>query len=173
MAKADDPKAQNLPKGAKRITVACKYPHGLILRLFRHDKVDVPSPGGLRTETVPVQIGEQVRINGPVAPTNQSSRHEIAGGFALTHGVDADFFAEWMKQNAASDMVKNGLIFSASDRNSARDRAEDHVKTRTGVEPLDMSTTKNEKGREIVNDVRVTREVGHRIQTSDARNDAA
>lgn len=173
MAKADDPKAQNLPKSAKRITVACKYPHGLILRIFKFEKIDVPSPGGLRQETQPVQIGEQVKINGPVAPTGKDSIHETAGGFALTHGVDAEFFAEWMRQNANSDLVKNGIIWSASDRNSARDRAEDHKATRTNIEPLNMKTKRNEEGKDVVQDVRVTREVGNKIQTSDLKSDAA
>lgn len=173
MAKADDPKAQNLPKSAKRITVACKYPPGLILRIFRHEKAQTTGPGGVREEMVPVMVGDPIAINGPAAETGKHSRHETAGGFALTHGVDAEVFGEWMRQNASSDMVRNGLIFSASDRNSARDRAEDHKDTRTNVEPLNMATKKNEQGKDVVQDVRVSREVGNKIQTSDLKSDAA
>ncbi len=168
MAKHDDPKAQNLPKSATRITVACKYPHGVILQLYKQEMVEVAAPGGPRKELKSFQVGEAVKINGPVAPTNQSSPHETSGGFALTHGVDAEFFREWMKQNEHSDLVKNGLIFSASDRASARDRAEEHKKTRTGIEPLDMP-----KPGKPVTDVRVTRTVGAQVGTADVGKTAA
>lgn len=166
MARRDDPTAQDLPKSSKTVTVACKYGPGLLLRVFKFVKQPVPGPGGVRDEDVAMQVGDAVQINGPAAPVRQQSPHDVSGGFALTHNVDADFMKLWFEQNKTSDLVKNGLIFVAPSRADARDRAEDHKDTRTGIEPLDMST-KREGDRDVVKDIRVIREVGRNIQKAD------
>lgn len=168
MARHDDPTAKNLPKSAKTVTVACKYPPGLLLRIFKYVEQPVPVPGGVRQEKVAMQIGDTIKINGPGAPVRQQSPHETAGGFALTHNVDADVMAAWMEQNADSALVKNGLIFVAASRDAARHRAEDHAAVRTGIEPLDMTMVRKDE-RDVVNDIRVRREVGQTVKTSDVR----
>jgi hypothetical protein len=141
----DDPTARNLPKSAKTVTVCCKYPHGLLLRVFEMREVNVQTRNGTEKEKQAFQVGETIKINGPIAPARQASIHEVAGGYAMTHNVPAEPMQEWMRQNADLDVVKNGLIFVAPSRGDGRDRAEEHADVKTNVEPLAMPMRRGEK----------------------------
>ncbi len=133
-------------KGASAtVTVACKLPAGLILRLWTLREYDEPVlGGGTRTGKIaePSSLNgvNEVRLTGYCVPKGQDRNFEIAGGsigYALTPGVPRDFFEEWLKQNADLPAVRKGLIF-ASDRRDALDHhAKDHAKTRNGLEPID------------------------------------
>jgi len=119
------------------VTVACKSPNGLLLRLF--EQVDNPVPvlgGGTRMEKRAVQVGEMVRLHGAEVPVGVAPVALIAGGFALTPNVDKNFITEWLKQNRDHEMVKKGLIFIASDRSSAMDEANEKAGLRSGLERL-------------------------------------
>lgn len=137
--RTEDPNARALPKAAKTVTVCCKYPSGILLRVFQNIDVPVPVPGGgIRSEKQAQQVGPAVKINGPGAPVNRSSPHEIAGGYAMTFGVDADFFERWLDQNRDSDLVKNRLIFVAPSREDARAISEEHADVQTNIGGLVM-----------------------------------
>ena len=126
--------------GAK-VTVACKLPHGLILRLFEMESANEPVMGGGYREVKRArQTGSTVRVNGNAVPFGVRPDHPIVAGYALTHGVDKDFFDEWMKQNRDSDIVKNHLVFAYERAESARDAAKDHAKQRSGLEPIEPDT---------------------------------
>jgi hypothetical protein len=123
------------------VTVGCKVPNGLLLRVFK--MVEGTEPvlgGGSRKTKVAAQAGETIRINGfslPRGPDFDPDRaHAVVGGFGLTHGVDADFFHEWMSQNKDSDLVKNGLIFAHESAESARSEAAEKKSEVSGLEPL-------------------------------------
>lgn len=130
---------------AKTVTVALKMPHGLILRLFRMEDHDEQVMGG-GTKTVQKAVlddRESVRLNGtskkwdqPYAIDAHGNPVLLMGGYALTSGVDAQFFDEWMRQNAKSDLVRNNLIFAAGRTNETRDMAKEFASTRSGLEPL-------------------------------------
>jgi hypothetical protein len=123
------------------VTVGCKLPNGLLLRVFK--MVEGTEPvlgGGTRKTKTAVQAGETVKINGfalPRGPDFDPDRaHLVVGGCGLTHGVDADFFHEWMGQNKDSDIVKNGLIFAHASSESARAEATEKKAEVSGLEPL-------------------------------------
>ena len=59
----------------------------------------------------------------------------------MTFNVPKDFFDEWMRQNATTDMVKNGLIFAAKKRENVVAQARDHKTLRSGLEPLRPDAT--------------------------------
>ena len=101
------------------VTVACKLPNGLHL-----EKIDAH---GVRTRIV--------TLRGPMQPWGTFSP-DIAHGVGLTHGVDADFFAAWMKEHADYAPVKAGLIFAAAKPEEVLAQARDRESTRTGYEPL-------------------------------------
>jgi len=126
-------------KGATHITVACKLPHGLRLRLYKMEPFAEPVlGGGVRETKKAVQVGNEVVLNGyRQLPFGQVPRAMIASGFALTSNVPKDFFEEWLKQNKDSAVVKQGLIFAHVERESVEDQAKDHRKVRNGLEPLD------------------------------------
>lgn len=139
-------------RSSKTVTVACKVPGGLILRGFRmEDRQEPVMGGGMRSFKIAVETGERVIINGPVAergkmplarndlgmPDERMGMVRVEYGFALTHGIDAEFFAEWLEQNRTLEAVKNGLIFAHAQQASVVAKARDGENIRSGLEPID------------------------------------
>lgn len=122
---------------ATTVTVACKLPHGLILRVGQMIDRDEPVMGGGTKKVKQFQpAGAPVKINGYAAPHGKSPNCATAGGFALTPGVDAEFFAKWMGQNKSHPAVQAGLIFALVQENDAAAEAKDRRSLRNGLEPL-------------------------------------
>jgi hypothetical protein len=122
------------------VTVACKMPHGIILRLF--DMVEVEEAlqgGGTRTVKRAQPREKTVVINGylskfrgaAIAPPN------MPASYALTHNVDKDFFEEWMKQNASLAAVMNKLIFASEKQDNLNGQIRENKDRRCGFEPID------------------------------------
>jgi hypothetical protein len=123
---------------SSKVTVACKLPHGLLLRNFRMVEVHETVPGGFATVKRAEQIGATIKINGTAFPFGQIPRYQIVGGYALTPNVDADMFAKWLTDNADSDIVKNNLIGAFQNNALARDWAKEHRALKNGLEPLNV-----------------------------------
>lgn len=125
------------------MTVACKLPHGLVLRLF--DMVDEGEPqrdGSVKTVKRARQRYEsgEVVLNGYVAKhTPGTQQPSVPSSYALTHNVPAAFFAEWMEQNKDSDLVRNKLIFGHGSADRVSGFSREHDKTLCGLEPIDPS----------------------------------
>jgi hypothetical protein len=118
------------------VTVACKIPNGLELRVMEaHDFNEPVMGGGTRTVQLHRQIGAPVHIKGCAAP------HGIPivthGGYALTTNVDADFWTKWLEQNASTDMVRNNLIYAMPREDSAAGKGREQSEIRSGLERLD------------------------------------
>jgi hypothetical protein len=128
-------------RGATTVTVACKLPHGLILRLFKMNETEVPVlGGGTRMEKVAEQVGDVVEIKGYAVPFGAERDFSLVGGktgFALTPGVNKDFFDEWLRQNKDHPAVVSGLVFASPSESRAKDEAKDKRTMRNGQEPID------------------------------------
>jgi hypothetical protein len=119
------------------ITVACKLPHGLVLQLCRMEERQEPvMGGGTRVQSVAARVGKRVTIKGYAHEINETPNAPIIGGYALTHNVDADFFEEWLKQNAEHDAVKNKLVFAHAKPDVVQSEARNAAKVRNGLEPM-------------------------------------
>lgn len=119
------------------VTVACKLPHGFDLRVFSMEDYQEPIlGGGWKSVKRAVEVGQRHLLAGVSAPFGLAPVAQMAAGYALTHNVDADFFAKWLDQNADSDVVKNRLIFAAPKALDVEARAKENEKTRSGLEPL-------------------------------------
>lgn len=126
------------------VTVALKWPTDIILRVFDMKDVQDPLPGGgtktvqkahPRQKTVTIKgYNERYRIDLPPAAKS--------GHYALTHNVDADFFAEWLKQNQDNDLVLNHLIFAHEKQENVRSMVRENEKRKSGVEPIDPQNLK-------------------------------
>lgn len=120
------------------VTVGCRLPHGLTMRVF--DMVETQEPvmgGGFRAVKIAQERPERVTLNGFSHPQNRAPNAQIVEGFALTYGVDAEFWNVWKAQNAQSDVVKNGLIFAHEKPVNAEAEAKDKKTLRSGLERLD------------------------------------
>ncbi|CAN7375042.1 hypothetical protein LJR220_003343 [Bradyrhizobium sp. LjRoot220] len=157
--------AQQLPNADKNneqalttrntVTVACKMPHGVMIRDFAEGKVmeDVLG-GGKRPTKVFRPVGRPIRVKGPVVPDQFIRLVEVVGGYAITEGVDARVFAKWIDANKEAPFVTNELIFGHENGDIVRGWAKEHAAVRSGMEPLDV-TMKSERGRMVYSDERV------------------
>lgn len=119
------------------VTVACKHPHGLILRLHEMVEVDEPSMGGSRVVKRARQVGEAIKIAGYSIAGSKVPPPATTGAFALTPGVPKDFWDAWVKQNKDLDMLEKGLIFAAGTSTYVADKAKERQDMKSGFEPLD------------------------------------
>lgn len=132
------------PSASKTVVVGCKFPHGLLLRLFEMGEKTVEVIGGghrnIKEALNAQAVDKVVKINGYAVPHGEQSSVAVVGGrtgYALTFGVDREFFDKWLDQNKDTDMVRQGLIFAAGSEQSARESAAEKKKLRNGFEPLD------------------------------------
>jgi hypothetical protein len=141
----------------KTVTVACKLPHGVVIRDFQegvmHENV---MGGGTRKVKVFRAVGQRIRIKGPQVPTPFLRLVEVVGGYAITDGVDANVFARWMSWNKENPAVVGHLIFGSEDRDSVVGMAKEMAKIKSGLEPLDVTMIQKE-GRWVYQDERITR----------------
>ena len=122
------------------VTVACKLPHGLELRLCKPEEFMVNIPGGgTRKEKRHVPYGKSVIIGGVAAPFGFQPNSPISGGYALTPNVDKQFFDEWLRQNADHDAVRNNLLFAHVKTDMVSDEAKEKKDIKSGLEPIDPS----------------------------------
>lgn len=128
------------------VTVACRMPNGLRLRIWDfHEVEDQVIGGGVRMRrkahisTKPGRANEVV-VKGSSVPIGAMD-NRIIGGYGITSGVDADFWNEWLKQNAESDLVKNHIVFASEKPEILERKATEHKNTLSGLEPLNTETT--------------------------------
>ncbi|MGO4738639.1 hypothetical protein AB4099_18975 [Bosea sp. 2KB_26] len=120
------------------VTVACKLPHGLILQLQEPREVAEPTQASPdRKVTRYERVGKVVAIAGCALHMDRPSAKQVIGGFALTHGVDAAFFAKWLDQNKELPAVEGGFIFAAEKMGTLEGQIAKGEKRRTGMEPAD------------------------------------
>lgn len=122
------------------VTIACKLPSGLLLRVFKMEESQEPvMGGGFRSVKVARQVGETVRINGCAHPQDKAPLQPIVQGtgYALTPGVDKEFWDTWLAQNKDLMAVRNGLIFAHEKEASTVAEAREKKSVRSGLERLD------------------------------------
>ena len=139
--KSDNTPSSTQGKGSKTVTVACKLPHGLQLRLFKMvDFDEAVFGGGVRVSKRAEPCSDIVVLKGYSAPHGMQPNARLIGGplgFALTPGVDKEFFEQWLEQNKGSDVVKGKFVFCHASTEAVADQANEHKKLKNGLEPLD------------------------------------
>jgi len=131
------------------VTVACKLPNGIILRVFDWQKYNEPMRDGTIKESkraIPI-AGRQFTIRGPWVATagqaynanNGAVGELLPGGFAITEGCPKEVWDGWYEQNKHSNLVQNGIVFAFRDRQSVIDEVKKRSGTMSGLEPLDRA----------------------------------
>lgn len=96
-------------RSASTVTVACKLPQGLRVRL---------------------ENGPEVHLHGANSPW-------AVAGYGLTQGVDADVWEAIKVQHADATWLVNGFVFANGDHDSVVDKATDEAERRAGFEAVD------------------------------------
>lgn len=128
---------------AGTVTVACKLPHGLVLRLM--NKTTVPEgqrDGGTKNvpKWVPRPQSPTITLKGYLDKYQPGLPPAARGSsYALTPGIDKDFFDEWLKQNHDLDAVVNGLVFADEKLDAVEAMTREMADVRSGLEPIDPS----------------------------------
>lgn len=105
------------------VTVACKLPGGLHLDM----------PGRPR-----VTIGGTALPVGVVLDAHQQKRMQsINFGYALTPGVDEEFWEAWLEDHKTMDIVQRRMIFAYEKPNDTRAAARECEGEKSGLEPMD------------------------------------
>jgi hypothetical protein len=124
------------------VTIACKLPNGLILRVFDMVESDeLVLGGGIRKKKEANAWGKTVTIKGNSIPMNKMNEIQFSHGYALTPDVDEDFWNLWYEQNKTSAIVRNGLIFASDKKLNVSAFTKEHEKLASGFERLSMSGT--------------------------------
>ncbi len=121
------------------VTVACKMPRGLILRVFEEFEHHEPVLGGgtrLVKQSREKPGAPRVTIHGNAIPFGRLPKFRIVGDYALTEYVDAQFWKRWWDQNQSLEMVQSNLIFACDVTEDAVARAEEQAELKSGLEPL-------------------------------------
>ena len=127
------------------LTVGCRHPNGIIMRLYAMVDVDQQVMGGgvrsVKEARALIDKGE-VKLNGCARFVGKDMPHDIRGGAGLTYGVDADFYAEWARQNP--DLVRNKVVFAHAKPNETTAEAKDVRPVKTGFEPIQPNALPDE-----------------------------
>lgn len=94
---------------AKYVTVACKLPQGLHIRL---------------------EDGQVVKLNGSASPY-------AIGGYGLTQNIPADTWAAIQAQHAEAKWLVNEFVFANGDAKSVDAQAAEMAGENAGFDPID------------------------------------
>lgn len=120
------------------VTVGCKMPNGLVLRVFDQEDFDEPVlGGGYRTVKRAIARNERVKINGYLKP-NRGGIEQASqpAAYALTHNVDRAFMEMWLEQNKQSALVKKELIIVHHRPGHVDGMVREHAAEISGFEPI-------------------------------------
>lgn len=132
------PQVATKSRSSETVTIACKLPHGIVLRAFHMAKVAEPVMGGGTRDTVKAQqIPGEFVVLGAAFPQNGAPRGRMEFGYALTPNCPKELWERWLKDNKDSPMVQNGLIFAHDSDRSAASEAREKEDVRSGFERLD------------------------------------
>lgn len=127
--------------GKDTITIACKLPTGIVMRLNRPIEVRIPMlgrPGEFIVDKMDQpDLDTQYIVAGPL----RGDVLTTVGGYALTPGIPRDFAEEWFRQFKDASFVKSGMIFMEGNEQRSRDRAREQEEIRSGYERLNPDFT--------------------------------
>lgn len=135
------------------VTICCKWPNGIVMRLYEiiEDTIEVQGRKVTEFQSVLNPEWPEYVLNGFSIDLGKMAggippEHEIRGGFGLTHGIPKDFAKAWFEQNKLNPLVKNGLVFMANTENEGRAKAKEFAGLKSGLEPIDPANPAERAG---------------------------
>lgn len=128
------------------VLVGCRFPAGLVLRLYEMVDQQEVMPGG-RTHTVKLSqpTGREVRLNGYADP-EKIIAVDPKGKYGVTE-VPADFWEQWLKDNQNGDLVKNQVVFAKSNKEDLKALGKEIASEKNGFEPIDPNKPQERLGK--------------------------
>ena len=126
-----------------KVTIACKIAvPWFSLQLCEEREVAENTQTGPRTIKQWFRTGDVVRVRGTAypagtAPEGYPAKPPMSGGYALTHGVDKDFWEAWVRQHAKAPYVLSGMIMAYEKPDSIAGATRERAGELSGLEPLD------------------------------------
>jgi hypothetical protein len=133
--------AVHTSKKSATVSVGCKIPNGIVLQLCQPTKWLEETPSGTRERIRYDKVGPRRFIAGPAYPNGPvplgfPERPPLAGGYAITTGIPADFWAAWLKQNEQSSFVVNKQVFAEETFDHAQGLGREQISVKSGFEPI-------------------------------------
>ncbi len=140
--------------GTATVTVACKLPNGVVLRVFEMITGVEQTPMGQVKIPQSRQVGKSIAINGVGLPRGMIRDEPLVAGYALTYNVPKDFWDLWIEQNKHADVVLNGLIFAheraeKTASQAKRQRKDGVTSMMEGLDPANPPKFGNDRGFKI------------------------
>lgn len=100
-------------------------------------------------EEVAAKVGPVVRVNGTSYPRGEPpagfrGRPQMAGGFAMTFGVDAEWWARWLEMNRQAPFIASGMVWAVPNRQDAQAKARELASLRSGLDPIALSSDRTQ-----------------------------
>lgn len=122
----------NMAGVGETVTVACRMPSGVILRIFEMvDETKVTS-SGMQTSKVAREV-QRVELNGS-SPRNRQGPHFLNAA-GLTQ-VSRHLWETWCAQNHDSDLLARRIVFTAGVEDDTNAAVREVESVLTGFEPL-------------------------------------
>lgn len=130
------------------VTVACKLPSGLILRMFEEYQYQEPSQTGMRdvrafrplpNKTWTIRGTYVASAGQAYMPGNSAVAELLPGGYALTYGVPKEIWDNWLHYNRDTAMVQRKVIWAMPSMHSATEEAKTLRQVKSGLEPVDRA----------------------------------
>ena len=135
--------------GAKVIVALKLGVTGIQIQLCEMVKKFEQNMQGGRDVTEANRVGNVVIIRGTAYPRGTPpegfpSAPEIVAGYALTRGIDRDFWAKWWEQNQKNPLVMNEFIFADESEDRVRKMALERAALSSGLDPINPKKGAND-----------------------------
>lgn len=173
------PQAATRPKGhaGAKVFVFSKMPMALELQLCKPKMTRMrvkeqawDEPVYIKFGPVVVIAGNNYPIGAPPPEVFWPERPPMVAGYAITKGVDKEFWDAWFKDHAEDPMVVNCLIFAEEKLENGTARARDNKARFTGLGPLLRG--KDKDGEETIIDPRQPKKLVGNSRPRPAAEDA-
>lgn len=136
------PVAARPSSAGQKVIVASKLPMALELQNCVFVDIQQRVREMVWTERVAQKAGKMVRINGTAYPNGQApegfrARPEMYRGWALTPGVDKEFWDTYARQNKGAPYLENNHVFAETTRDAVIQRIKRELDgTTAGLDPV-------------------------------------
>lgn len=126
------------------VTVASKLPMNLVLHLEEPFEQKEATPMGHLNVTRHRRLEHTVMINGMSQHVGEAASVPLQNGFALTHGVDKDFWDKWLSAHLDYAPIVSGMLYAVPKKQDAKVETKSRASIKSGFEAADPASLPKE-----------------------------